>query len=88
MKTCPIRALTGEVESALRWFFWTHAIVLVPMVGAIYQRQCWPTAGGAGEQDAWLTQALDYLCDVHNAMMREASKRREAKPKKRDRNGQ
>ena len=76
LKTCPVRAFTPEVESALRWFHWTHALTLIPMVGARYERVSWPTAGGgAGEQDAWLTQALVYLRSVHNAMLREAGER-------------
>jgi hypothetical protein len=42
---------------------------------ARYERQAWPRAGGAGEQDARLTQTLEYLQGVHNAMIREASRR-------------
>jgi hypothetical protein len=89
LKTCPVRALTGQVESALRWFFWTHALVVVPMAGAMYQRESWPAAGGAGDQDAWLTQALEWLRDVHNAMLREAAKRvrRNVKTESRGRHG-
>ncbi len=47
-------------------------MVLIPFVGARYERVSWPTNGGAGEQDAWLTQALEYLRSVHNALLREA----------------
>jgi hypothetical protein len=76
-----VRAFTPEVESVLRWFEWTHAVVLVPMVGARYERVSWPTRGGAGDQDAWLTQALDYLRVVHNTLLREAAARSTTKPK-------
>ncbi len=48
---------------------------MVPMMGARYERVSWPRAGGAGEQDAWLTGALEWLCDVHNAMLHEAMRR-------------
>jgi hypothetical protein len=50
-------------------------VVIVPMVGARYERASWPAAGGAGDQDAWLTQALEHVQIVHNALLREAAKR-------------
>jgi hypothetical protein len=75
---------TPEVESALRWFHWTHTLTLIPMVGVRYVRTSWPAAGGAGEQDAWLTSALDVLCDVHNDILIEQGPKRPTK-KKRDR---
>lgn len=46
--------------------------------GLLYQRQCWPQAGGAGEQDARLTEALEWLRAVFNTMLREEMKRRQA----------
>ena len=70
-----MRAFTPEVESALRWFHWTHALVIVPMVGARYERVSLPRGAGAGNQDAKLTQALEYLRIVHNALLREAAAR-------------
>jgi hypothetical protein len=66
-----VRAFTPDVESALRWFHWTHTLVIVPLVGPMYQRQSWPAEGGAGDQDAWLTAALTQLCDVHNDILAE-----------------
>lgn len=76
-----MRALTPDVESALRWFEWTHALVIVPMVGARYERNSWPAAGGAGDQEAWLTQALTWLRRVYNAMLREEIARTSTRPK-------
>ncbi|HWK09906.1 MAG TPA: hypothetical protein VNR64_07640 [Vicinamibacterales bacterium] len=45
--------------------------MIVPLVGARYERVSWPASGGAGDQDAWLTQALEHLRLGHNAMLRE-----------------
>jgi hypothetical protein len=68
------------VESAVRWFHWTHALVIVPLVGPMYERRSWPAGGNAGEQDAWLTSALDHLCAVHNDILAErAAVRRKQK---------
>jgi len=72
LKTCPIRSLTPEVESVLRWFFLTHALVVIPMVGARYERVSWPAPGEAGAQDAWRTRALSIVCETENAMLMEA----------------
>jgi hypothetical protein len=82
-----VRAFTPDVESALRWFAWTHAVVVVPMVGARYARVSWPHAGGAGDQDAWLTDALEYLRLVHDAMLREHVATKKKEPKTKDRRG-
>jgi hypothetical protein len=86
LKTCPVLAFTSGVESALRWFDWTHALQVIPFVGARYERVSWPAAGGAGDQDAWLTQALGHLRAVYNAILREDVKRdRAARPKSQER---
>ncbi len=78
-----MRALTPTVESALRWFHWTHQVVVIPMGGARYERASWPRRGGAGEQDARLTQMLTHLRDVFNAMLREEVERARARTKRR-----
>jgi hypothetical protein len=73
-----VLALTPDVESALRWFHWTHTLTLVPMFGGRYERTAWPADGGVGDQDAWLTAALSHLRDVHNDILEE---RRPTTPK-------
>lgn len=72
---CPIRSLTPEVESVRRWFGLTYGLVFPPMGVPRYQRVSWPAPGGPGDQDAWLTQALDAVCQTENAMIREAVNR-------------
>jgi hypothetical protein len=75
-----VLAFTPDVESAIRWFHWTHTLIVIPMVGVRYQRTSWPQDGGAGEQDAWLTRALEHLCDVHNDIL--AEQRPKDRPRK------
>lgn len=82
LKTCPVLAFSPDVESALRWFFWTHAIVVVPFVGARYERVAWPRAGGAGEQDAWLTEACNVIRLTLNAVIAEQTERAKARAPK------
>jgi hypothetical protein len=79
LKTCPILSLTPEVESVLRWFFLTHALVVIPMVGARYERVGWPEPGEAGAQDAWRTRALSIVCETENAMLMEEARARAPK---------
>jgi hypothetical protein len=47
----------------------------------------WPHAGGAGDQDAWLTDALEYLRLVHDAMLRGHVATKKKEPKTKDRRG-
>lgn len=76
-------ALTPAVESAIRWFHWTHTLTIIPMVGARYVQTSWPVTGGIGEQDAWLTAALTHLCAVHNDILAERTPKAPRPPKKR-----
>jgi hypothetical protein len=41
-----------------------------------------PRAGGVGDQDAWLWEALIALRDVHNTILREREKQQAEKPTK------
>lgn len=75
LKVCPVLSFTPAVESVLRWFSWTHALTVIPMGGARFERVAWPRPGGAAAQDAWLTAALDYVRLVRNAILREDVRR-------------
>ncbi|OFW05646.1 MAG: hypothetical protein A3H96_11335 [Acidobacteria bacterium RIFCSPLOWO2_02_FULL_67_36] len=46
--------------------------MIVPMVGPRFERVGWPAIGGAGEQDAWLTAAIECVRDVRNAVLYES----------------
>jgi hypothetical protein len=65
--TCPVLAFTPAVESALRWFDATHEPV--PAEGR-WRRVALPGAGGIGDQDARLMDALDLLRRVQTDLMR------------------
>lgn len=71
LKVCPVLSFTSDVQSVLRWFDWTHALTVIPMGGARFERVAWPRRGAAAAQDAWLTAALDYVRLVRNAILRE-----------------
>lgn len=49
---------------------------MLPYGGVLYERRFWHDAGGAGDQDAWLAAATDYVCQVQNRVLMEASTRR------------
>ncbi len=75
MTTCPVRALTPEVTSALTWFELTHQ--LVAQFGTAYwMRTALPQAGGIGEQDARLMDALEVLRSVHDQVVADELNRR------------
>lgn len=67
-------AFTPDVTAALDWFDATHQVA--SDFGRAYWRQVsLPATGGAGDQDAWLMQALEVLRDVHDTLLREAATR-------------
>jgi hypothetical protein len=69
-RTCPVLAFTPEIDSALRWFDATHELVTDATGRAWYRRTALPGAGGVGEQDAQLMDALDLLRRVHDDLVR------------------
>ena len=56
------------------WFALTHQVVSGFGV-AYWQRTALPAAGGLGDQDAWLMQALEYLRRVKDQLLTEAAQR-------------
>lgn len=63
------------MRRALRWFRWTYE-VQTTFGSARWTRVSWPRGTAtAAEQDAWLTEALEYLARVHTTMLREAMTR-------------
>lgn len=58
----------------LRWFQATHEIRVQGFGHVEWARSAWPRAGAAGEQDARLMAALDYLCGAMNRSLARAPK--------------
>jgi hypothetical protein len=73
------------VESVLRQFWLTYTLQIIPMTGARYVRTSWPAPGSPGDQDAWLTRALDVVCQTEDRMLYEAQKRTRKPDKKKGR---
>lgn len=73
--SCPVRETTSEIEEFEWWFDQTHAIELMGMGGPICRCVRLPAAGGVGEQDAYLWQALTILCSVTNELLSESRKK-------------
>ena len=67
LSTCPVRVLTPEVKEITRWFDATHRLTVTD-AGVIWERFALPAAGGAGDQDARLMAALDWLLEVKNQL--------------------
>jgi hypothetical protein len=69
-----VLAFTPEVQTALDWFDLTHQIV--SDFGRVYwTRSALPAAGGVGDQDAWLMQALECVLWLKDAVLAEGSNR-------------
>ena len=75
---CPVLAFTPEVTEINRWFAATHRIVQMPDGRATWERFALPTAGGAGEQDARLLAALDFLLAMKTTLLLRGAPSREA----------
>lgn len=67
-------AFTPEVEAALSWFDATHEL-MVSEGRAWWRRTVLPGPGSLGEQNARLMEALDYLRQVHDDLLRPKPKR-------------
>lgn len=66
---CPVLAFTPDVEAVLRWFDATHELVNAD--GRWWWRRMgYPGPGGAGDQDAWLFEALELTRMVQNDLAR------------------
>lgn len=68
VSTCPVLALTPEVESSVNWFYATHEFTNAD--GRFWwRRTALPHAGGVGDQDCRLMAEIEYLASVMNGVL-------------------
>ena len=72
VRRCPILSLTREVEEVLRLFYWTHDIGVVGNSVQWLQRHLAEPVGLL-DQQAWLTEAFDWLRRVHTDIYAEVA---------------
>lgn len=76
LATCPVLHLTAEAKEVLAWFEQTHE--MVANSGVLWWRMhTLPQAGGLDAQDARLMAGLEYMRDLHNALVLEDRKTRQ-----------
>ena len=56
------------MSAVFEWFRATYELV-----DGRWRRQAWPAPGSAGEQDARLVLALEYVADVENERLSRAT---------------
>ena len=63
-------SLTPDVEHVLRWFEITHELEISGFGSARWRRIGLPDPGNVGEQDAWLSDALEYVRRIADDTLR------------------
>jgi len=78
--------VTPEFEAVIAWYRACYEPVIDAMTGlTTWRRSALPAAGGVGDQESWLIDALDVVADEHRALAVTALRRETRAMRVRDR---